>query len=619
MESGMRNVLQVILFLSFTGFLLPQSQQSLIVFNGIAVPSNLESWTWGNSVFEIESGSGISSDSSAIKWTQGEGGTGIGFTVTPLHDLSQVWQTDSVKFMMKSETDVDSMTLMFYDGMRVIVANSFPVIADNEWHQYTLPLAGFMPLEGSSSTFDPATIQFIELNTGLYAGNGTAGKIVYITNWWIGTPEFDTAVPAAPSGVTVTPGTFINTITWTDVPGETGEKYKIYYSKEPITDLTTADVIEYRVNEDSQKVDHYLRVPVSDQEVSYYYAVICIDASGNKSEPAGSGAPVTNLAKGVATISLTAPSGFSADGDLNEWQGITPIHMSPSDGGYTVSWGDAFTGDADLSVDMYLAMDNTYFYAAFNVEDDIVAHSDPSTSQTDSPDLHIGLYNYRGESHTSYKRGAEPDYLFRFASTRALIDMIAAGDSLLLPGENYFWGEKFPSGYVIEARIPWTLIAERTGDSLFTPVEGYRIPLDVLMNDADSTGARESMLAYSQRNDGNSWSDVSLWSYTWIGNVSDPVSVTDGNSLPGKYSLAQNYPNPFNPSTTISYRVQNTGKVELKIYDLLGRLVSTVVNEEKPAGDYSIKFNASSLASGVYYYRLKVNDFVSTRKMMLLK
>ena len=92
------------------------------------------------------------------------------------------------------------------------------------------------------------------------------------------------------------------------------------------------------------------------------------------------------------------------------------------------------------------------------------------------------------------------------------------------------------------------------------------------------------------------------------------------------YGLDQNYPNPFNPATTISYQLPKDGLVTLKIYDMLGREVATLVNnEQKSVGRYNVNYNAGNLASGVYIYQLKVNDlaggdgYTSTKKLMLLK
>ena len=92
-----------------------------------------------------------------------------------------------------------------------------------------------------------------------------------------------------------------------------------------------------------------------------------------------------------------------------------------------------------------------------------------------------------------------------------------------------------------------------------------------------------------------------------------------GSEIPTTYDLAQNFPNPFNPSTTIRYQIPQDGIVTLKIYDILGSEVATLVNEEKVAGKYEVNFNASSLASGVYIYKIQSISFVNSKKMILLK
>ena len=98
------------------------------------------------------------------------------------------------------------------------------------------------------------------------------------------------------------------------------------------------------------------------------------------------------------------------------------------------------------------------------------------------------------------------------------------------------------------------------------------------------------------------------------------VSVEDKkNEIPTMYSLSQNYPNPFNPSTTINYSIPQSSLVSLKVYDILGREVATLVNEVKPVGNYQVVFNASTLASGVYFYRIVVGNFSETKKLNLIK
>ncbi len=88
---------------------------------------------------------------------------------------------------------------------------------------------------------------------------------------------------------------------------------------------------------------------------------------------------------------------------------------------------------------------------------------------------------------------------------------------------------------------------------------------------------------------------------------------------PNKFELFQNYPNPFNPTTTIQYAIPKSEHVTIKVYDELGKEVSSLVNENKEAGQYRVNFNGSNLASGIYYYRIAAGDFSEVKKLMLLK
>lgn len=102
----------------------------------------------------------------------------------------------------------------------------------------------------------------------------------------------------------------------------------------------------------------------------------------------------------------------------------------------------------------------------------------------------------------------------------------------------------------------------------------------------------------------------------------DVISDVDENSngnIPTTYELNQNYPNPFNPTTTISYSIPREGNVTLKIYNMLGQEVKSLVNEIKNVGNYRVSFDASSLSSGVYFYRIQSGEFMMTKKMVLIK
>ncbi len=106
------------------------------------------------------------------------------------------------------------------------------------------------------------------------------------------------------------------------------------------------------------------------------------------------------------------------------------------------------------------------------------------------------------------------------------------------------------------------------------------------------------------------------------------IETTDSSlTIPDVFALGQNYPNPFNPSTTIRYNIptviasetKQSQLVTLKVYDVLGNEVATLVNEEKPAGSYEVKFNATGLSSGIYLYKIQSGNFVDTKKMTVIK
>jgi hypothetical protein len=115
------------------------------------------------------------------------------------------------------------------------------------------------------------------------------------------------------------------------------------------------------------------------------------------------------------------------------------------------------------------------------------------------------------------------------------------------------------------------------------------------------------------------------------GNV---VSVDDDNSFPIEFSLSQNYPNPFNPTTKIKFTIPQSplpggdgslpasggGRlVTLKVYDVLGNEITTLVNEVLPAGEYEVEFNGAGIPSGVYFYQVHAEDFIQTKKMSIIK
>jgi hypothetical protein len=107
-----------------------------------------------------------------------------------------------------------------------------------------------------------------------------------------------------------------------------------------------------------------------------------------------------------------------------------------------------------------------------------------------------------------------------------------------------------------------------------------------------------------------------VWNQTVL---ADPTEVRLDDRIPAAFALKQNYPNPFNPATRIEYELPTDAFVSLKVYNLLGQEVATLVNESKRAGTYLADWNADGLPSGMYFYKMQAGAFNATRRMMLVR
>ncbi len=161
------------------------------------------------------------------------------------------------------------------------------------------------------------------------------------------------------------------------------------------------------------------------------------------------------------------------------------------------------------------------------------------------------------------------------------------------------------------------------------------IPLDLMYWYHDNPGAITTDSVEMDRRSREFWSDSLDMSYevandAFVGTDGLPVGdtnwasvvttgINDNTKAPATMALNQNYPNPFNPTTSINYTLKKSGKVTLKVFDTLGREVSTLVNSNVAAGSYDVTFDGASLASGVYFYTLKTDNQTLTRKMLLVK
>ena len=202
--------------------------------------------------------------------------------------------------------------------------------------------------------------------------------------------------------------------------------------------------------------------------------------------------------------------------------------------------------------------------------------------------------------------------------------------------------KKITGGYALELAIKWSAITANS--ETITPANNNVFGMAVNIHDNDVTPAqRVASVMWAAVMDDHVWDTPKyLGSAKFLANnrinfiptnnmtgVTNPlpyngdtllVGVDDENgTLLTEFSLSQNYPNPFNPTTTIGYDIPKETYVTLAVYNILGQKVVELVNEVKLQGRYQVRWNASNLSSGVYFYRIEAGSFVSVKKLMLMK
>jgi len=153
-------------------------------------------------------------------------------------------------------------------------------------------------------------------------------------------------------------------------------------------------------------------------------------------------------------------------------------------------------------------------------------------------------------------------------------------------------------------------------DSMFTSIyfdDSVLTATSKQITDLDAFTKYYWRVGAKNKNGASNWSDV--WNFK-TGKITSVNSKDDVTSI---FALSANYPNPFNPTTTISYSIPKTSFISLKIYDILGREIATLVDEEKQFGNYEVKFDGNNFTNGIYFYRMQVDNFSETKKFILLK
>jgi hypothetical protein len=255
----------------------------------------------------------------------------------------------------------------------------------------------------------------------------------------------------------------------------------------------------------------------------------------------------------------------------------------------------------DLQVAYRVMWDETAYYFWCEVIDDIINIATPNTYEQDGLEIYFDGDNSKGASYD------DNDVHWSWPWST---------DVKQTPGqtEEFAWGDlegDYP-GYTFELMVP-------AAEMPFTLEEGAVIGWEIQINENDGgTPPRKNMIRWWGE-DNMSWQQPVLFGTAELGSRITAVEPKDVVAKPTDFALSQNYPNPFNPTTYINYTIAKNSAVELTVYDILGVEVAQIVNEVKSPGSYTVAFDGSNLASGVYFYKLRAGNNVITKKMLLMK
>lgn len=452
----------------------------------------------------------------------------------------------------------------------------------------------------------------------------------------------------------------IVTINITAVEG--AASYDVFFSSTPIDSLDGPDV-SLVGNVDAEtglSIEHTTKAPhpTLAQDFTAYYAVTAKTEKGATSAPATDeiltgmsaaenyavevGIPAVDAAfdaidTGVFPEAATLASFFP--------EGYTPFMINENNG-LTVN-GSGVDSDADLSSKHWIgfnATDNVMIIYAEVTDDSLVFASEQTGSggawDNDSWEMGIGNYSpasfIAGSDHTGPEAGEEPDWQLRGGALstdtgiRGFIHAYGYQNGARLDGEIPNAAtivEVTATGYRTLSLINMVSLAigDPFNDAAWAFPSGTEVktyPLGLALNDNDGNARDNQILWADKSENGDWWQRPQQWDVVAFVGV-DAVPVSNENEDLGavsEFKLKQNYPNPFNPTTNIQFELASSSDVTLEVFNMLGQKVATLINGEKMnAGTYNQTFDASSLASGMYVYRISTANFVQSRTMMLIK
>ncbi len=345
----------------------------------------------------------------------------------------------------------------------------------------------------------------------------------------------------------------------------------------------------------------------------------------------------------VAPYIKKADEAPEIDGDLSDWNFCFPVSMNTAvmgDSFRCVNDGWVVTDDLNCSGVLYMMYDQDYFYFAANVIDDAPGHFSDAEWAADAIEYYMANWNVGNKTvPTDTVMGwlddvETGDYCFQLnvSFDESQDETIARGyygPPSIIESENSTATYQITySGYTLEGKIFIDDLSSTTTGNYFEFIEGQRLPFTWSLYDIDESEASGDFKGFAYQKKGFAgWMGVSPgWQYAdvkgidFISYTETQVGVKENNTKqPMSFELGS-YPNPFNPCTNIQYSLNNSGNVTLKVYDINGRLVQTVINNQvRQAGLHVENVNLSNQASGVYIAVLQQGNVKLSHKMLLVK